>query len=84
MDMAPAIYSWSPEAFRDRFTLAERADIRRVGLTDAILADLWETLICRTNPITSDSTQLRAGLAYAVQIGVLEASRVTELLTQSS
>lgn len=83
MDMAPATYSWSPEAFRDRFTPAERAEIRRVGRTDEILADLWETLICRTNPITSDSTELRAGLAYAAQVGVLQASRVTELLTQS-
>lgn len=68
--------------FLGRFTVAERVAIRQAAATDPVIADFLDFLskpggVYRKPPLGSNTV---AGLNYVVSVGLLQASRIPEIL----
>lgn len=79
-DAAPAAappsapQEWAPIDFLRRFTPAERIFARRLRDTDPILDDFF-ALLDMSTMLHSDDSDMRLGMGYLVQLGVLTAAR---------
>lgn len=65
--------------FLNRFTPAERADIRAEATTDADLADFLMMLECAQEILNNEATTT-AGMDYLVSLGLLTRARADEIL----
>lgn len=70
----PAPQEWAPIDFLRRFTPAERISARRLRDTDPILNDFF-ALLEMTSTVHSDDRDMRLGMGYLVQLGVITPAR---------
>ena len=70
----PAPQEWAPIDFVRRFEPAERIFARRLRDTDPILDDFF-ALLDMSSMLHSDDREMRLGMGYLVQLGVLTPAR---------
>ena len=78
MDPPPEPEIWTPVAFMQRFTAAERIAIRAAERNDPMIEDFFE-LVRVAGEIRSDHPMIAQGLAYLQSQGLLTAGRAAEI-----
>lgn len=75
----PAPQKWETIDFLRRFTSAERISARLLRDTDLVLNDFF-ALLEMTSTVHSDDPDMRLGMGYLVQLGVLTPARRNTIL----
>jgi hypothetical protein len=79
--VVPVVYEWLPFTFLRKFTQAERIAIRETRNTDPVLHDFFCLVEQAVNPLQSVDPDMKLGMGYLVQLGLITEARMTEFLS---
>lgn len=75
--------TWTSYEFLNRFTAAERAEVRTGSATDPVLADFLMLATAAQEVVSDDPVTVNA-MAYLVAVGVLTPARRGQILGEST